>query len=34
MIGSSELSIDAELEDGSLEPLFRDGNWVEKHEPK
>lgn len=28
MIGSSELDIHAELEDGTMEPLFRKGNWV------
>ncbi|QQE81059.1 aminopeptidase [Alicyclobacillus sp. SO9] len=28
MIGSAELSIDGELEDGTLEPLFRNGNWA------
>jgi aminopeptidase len=28
MIGSSELDIDGELSDGTLEPLFRKGNWA------
>ncbi|MFD2669996.1 aminopeptidase [Marinicrinis sediminis] len=28
MIGSAELDIDGETEDGELEPLFRKGNWV------
>lgn len=28
MIGSAELDIDGELEDGSLEPVFRNGNWA------
>lgn len=28
MIGSSELDIDAERADGTLEPLFRKGNWA------
>jgi aminopeptidase len=28
MIGSAELDIDGELEDGTLEPVFRQGNWV------
>ncbi len=28
MIGSTELDIDGELEDGTSEPLFRKGNWV------
>jgi aminopeptidase len=27
MIGSSELDIDAELADGSIIPLFRQGDW-------
>ncbi|WP_134684225.1 aminopeptidase [Brevibacillus migulae] len=29
MIGSAELDIDGELADGTREPLFRRGNWVE-----
>ncbi|MEI7025071.1 aminopeptidase [Paenibacillus sp. y28] len=29
MIGSAELDIDGELPDGTLEPVFRQGNWVE-----
>ena len=28
MIGSAELDIDGELEDGTLEPVFRQGNWA------
>lgn len=28
MIGSAELSIDGELADGTVEPVFRDGNWA------
>lgn len=28
MIGSSEMSIDGELADGTKEPLFRNGNWA------
>ncbi|MBT2292113.1 aminopeptidase [Paenibacillus albidus] len=28
MIGSGELDIDGELPDGTLEPVFRKGNWV------
>lgn len=28
MIGSPELRIDAELEDGTMEALFRNGNWA------
>ncbi|MDP4098753.1 aminopeptidase [Paenibacillus sp. P96] len=28
MIGSAELDIDGELQDGSIEPVFRKGNWV------
>lgn len=28
MVGSAELDIDGELEDGSIEPVFRQGNWV------
>lgn len=28
MIGSAELDIDGELPDGTVEPLFRAGNWV------
>jgi aminopeptidase len=28
MIGSAELDIDGETEDGSLEPIFRQGNWA------
>ncbi|MFP4975769.1 aminopeptidase [Paenibacillus sp. CN-4] len=28
MVGSAELDIDGELEDGTLEPVFRKGNWV------
>lgn len=28
MIGSAELDIDGELADGSIEPLFRQGNWA------
>lgn len=28
MIGSAELDIDGELQDGSIEPVFRNGNWV------
>lgn len=28
MIGSAELEIDGELADGSVEPIFRRGNWV------
>ncbi|MBP2000619.1 aminopeptidase [Paenibacillus shirakamiensis] len=29
MIGSAELSIDGELADGTVEPVFRNGNWVD-----
>lgn len=29
MIGTDELDIDATLEDGTVVPLFRQGNWVE-----
>jgi aminopeptidase len=28
MIGSKELDIDGELEDGKIEPIFRNGNWA------
>jgi aminopeptidase len=28
MIGSAELDIDGETQDGRLEPLFRKGNWA------
>ncbi|REE86424.1 aminopeptidase II [Paenibacillus taihuensis] len=28
MIGSAELNIDGEREDGTYEPVFRDGNWA------
>ncbi|MFD2671913.1 aminopeptidase [Marinicrinis sediminis] len=28
MIGSANMNIDGELEDGTKEPLFRDGNWA------
>lgn len=28
MVGSADLDIDGELEDGSIEPVFRQGNWV------
>ncbi|WP_145136440.1 aminopeptidase [Paenibacillus sp. Y412MC10] len=28
MVGSAELSIDAEHEDGTIEPLLRNGSWV------
>jgi aminopeptidase len=28
MIGSPELDIDAELEDGTRLPLFRQGDWA------
>ena len=28
MIGSAELDIDGELADGTIEPVFRKGNWV------
>jgi len=28
MVGSAELDIDGELEDGSVEPIFRKGNWA------
>ncbi|MBQ4901022.1 aminopeptidase [Paenibacillus sp. Marseille-P2973] len=28
MIGSTELDIDGELEDGTIEPVFRKGNWA------
>lgn len=28
MIGSAELDIDGELADGTIEPIFRNGNWV------
>jgi aminopeptidase len=28
MIGSEELNIDGELEDGTMEPIFRNGNWA------
>ncbi|GAB6989245.1 aminopeptidase [Paenibacillus pini] len=28
MIGSAELEIDGELEDGTMEPVFRNGNWA------
>mgnify|MGYP003819509691 FL=1 len=28
MIGSAELNIDGELADGTIEPVFRNGNWV------
>lgn len=30
MIGSDQLDIDGETEDGTLEPLFRNGNWAEE----
>lgn len=29
MVGSAELDIDGELPDGTIEPVFRKGNWVE-----
>lgn len=29
MVGSAELDIDGELPDGTIEPVFRQGNWVE-----
>jgi aminopeptidase len=29
MIGSAEMNIDGETEDGRLEPVFRNGNWAE-----
>ncbi|WP_422656999.1 aminopeptidase [Paenibacillus sp. EC2-1] len=29
MIGSAELEIDGELPDGTIEPVFRNGNWAE-----
>jgi aminopeptidase len=29
MIGSPELDIDAELPDGTVVPLFRQGDWAE-----
>lgn len=28
MIGSADLEIDGELQDGTVEPVFRNGNWV------
>lgn len=28
MVGSAELDIDGELADGTIEPVFRKGNWV------
>jgi aminopeptidase len=28
MIGSKELNIDGETEEGKKEPLFRNGNWA------
>ena len=28
MVGSAELNIDGELPDGTIEPVFRQGNWV------
>ncbi|MOA41651.1 Aminopeptidase 2 [compost metagenome] len=28
MIGSAELEIDGELPDGTIEPVFRNGNWA------
>ncbi|MCL6459241.1 MAG: aminopeptidase [Gorillibacterium sp.] len=28
MVGSAELEIDGELTDGTIEPIFRQGNWV------
>lgn len=28
MIGSAELDIDGELQDGTIEPVFRKGNWA------
>jgi len=28
MIGSEKLDIDGELADGTIEPVFRKGNWV------
>ncbi|GJM83719.1 hypothetical protein HMSSN139_62150 [Paenibacillus sp. HMSSN-139] len=28
MIGSAELDIDGELPDGTIEPVFRQGNWA------
>lgn len=28
MMGGSDLSIDGIKEDGTVEPVFRDGNWV------
>jgi aminopeptidase len=28
MVGSAQLNIDGELPDGTIEPLFRQGNWV------
>lgn len=34
MIGSPELRIDAELEDGTMEALFRNGNWAADVDPK
>ncbi|WP_223068193.1 aminopeptidase [Paenibacillus caui] len=33
MVGSAELDIDGELADGSIEPVFRKGDWV-KFNPK
>lgn len=30
MVGSAELDIDGELPDGSIEPVFRQGNWAVK----
>lgn len=28
MVGSDALDIDGELADGTIEPVFRKGNWV------
>ncbi|MNL80281.1 Aminopeptidase 2 [compost metagenome] len=28
MLGSAELEIDGELQDGTIEPVFRKGNWA------
>ena len=28
MIGSGEMDIDGELADGTVEPIFRKGNWA------
>ena len=28
MIGSADMDIDGELADGTIEPIFRKGNWA------